>query len=245
MTSKAQRLTIYALFALSLALNTLLWAHARPIKARWLNVPPPPSREGVAFSGLGDKALAYRSIGLMLQNLGDTGGRVTGLKAYNYDNLVKWFYLADYLDPHSDFVPYLAAFYFGAVDDPKKLEPLVDYLHFAGNRSEGKKWVWLGHAVYLARFQLKDQDKAYKMAVEMASLPGKLPAWTKEMPAFIMNVKGEKQAAYDIMVEILRSNAKEMDPIEVNFMRDYICNRILDKQRAKADPVCEGIALAQ
>lgn len=237
--AKAGTAKIYALFALALVLNVALWAYARPVKSGWLNVPPAPARESAGFFGLGDKAFAYRAVGIMLQNLGDTGGRTTSLKAYDYGALADWFYLADFLDPHSDFVPYLAAFYFGGVDDPAKVAFMVDYLHAAGNRNEGKKWVWLGQAVYLARFKMNDLDKAYRMAVEMANMPRPdMPAWTRQMPAFIMNAKGDKQAAYDIMVETLRSNAKTMHPVEINFMRDYICTRILDKEEARKDPVC-------
>ncbi len=209
--------------------------------ARWLNVPPAPGKNGAAVFALGDPQFAYRVTGVMLQNLGDTGGRSTAFKNYDYDRLTQWFYLADSMDPHSDFVPMLAAFYFGAVEEPEKLKPLIHYLHDAGSRPEGEKWRWLAQAVYLARYKVKDADLAYKWSLQLASFPKpEMPIWTKQMPAFILNAeRGDKQAAYDIMVEIMRSGKYKLPQQEINTMTIYICERILDEEKAKTDPLCQ------
>ncbi|MGB4057230.1 MAG: hypothetical protein WBK77_04020 [Alphaproteobacteria bacterium] len=241
MTS-AHKQAVYFLFTISLVLCFFAWSQVRDVKARWMNVPPIPAQTGAAAFALGDLQFSYRSTGIMLQNLGDTGGMSTGLKAYDYDRLAQWFTLADWLDPHSDFIPYLAAYYFGAVEDPEKLRPLVDYLHDVGQRTEGHKWRWLAQAIYLKRYKMNDLPTAYDWAVEMASMDKPdMPAWTKQMPAFIRSAQGDKQAAYDIMVEILRSDAATMDPAEVNFMKDYICTRTLDSAQLKDNPLCADI----
>ena len=100
-------------------------------------------------------------------------------------------------------MPYIASFYFGALDDTtEKLRPLIHYLYEVGNAAEGEKWRWLAHAVYLARFKLQDLDLAYKMALDLAALANQdgsdLPNWARQMPAFILNAKGDKQAAMAI-----------------------------------------------
>lgn len=225
-----------------IVLHGLLWLSVLDIKSLWLNVPPVPSENGITAMMLGDKQLAYRSIGITLQNLGNTGGRVEPLRNYDYTRLKAWLFLAHRLDPRSDFAPYIAAYYFGVVGDPEKIRALVEYLHVAGQGATGHKWRWLGQAVYLARYQLKDMDLAYKLAQELAVHPDPtLPAWAKQMPAFIQTARGDKQAAYDIMVEILKSEARHMPVQEINFMKDYICTRLLTPTEAAQTPLCEGL----
>lgn len=234
-----RRRNLWAVFTVFLLLNICFWFQTKDLRARWLNVPPVPKAAGVKIFGLGDAKLSYRVIGVMLQNMGDTGGRTTALRDYDYEALARWFYLADKLDPVSNFVPVLAAYYYGSGDPGKKVAPLVDYLEYVGNRPEGEKWRWLAHAVYLARFQMNDTEKAYELATKLANIKNdQMPMWARQMPAFILNAKGDKEAAYDIMIEILKTKGDKLHPNEVNAMRDYICTRLLDKKQAAENPLC-------
>ncbi|MCB1556578.1 MAG: hypothetical protein KDJ15_04605 [Alphaproteobacteria bacterium] len=189
---------------------------------------------------LGDTQLAYRSAGIMLQNLGDSGGRAVALKDYDYDRLGRWFSQGDRWDPRSDFMPFLAAYYYGSVPDPKKLDPVITYLAQAGARPSGEKWRWLAQAVFLARYRQEDLAKAYDLATRLASLPVEMPSWARQMPAFVSLAQGNKEAAYDIMIGILKTEAEKLPPQEVNFMVDYICTRILDAAAASIHPLCQS-----
>lgn len=238
---KAQGIAWFVLFAL-VAVNIATWYSVRDVKGRWTNVPPVPSLAGAGAGTLGDLQLAYRSYGLILQNLGSTGGRTESLKNYNYDRLKDWFFLTWALDNKSNYVPYMAAYYFGAVEDNKKLKPLIDYLEIAGQGAEGEKWRWLAHAVYLARYKMNDMNRALEMANKLAASKDEtLPAWAKQMPAFVNEAKGDKQAAYEIMLNVLKTEGDKMPVQEVNFMLDYICKRVLDEAQAKNHPLCKEI----
>lgn len=235
----------WSAFALILGLLAASWLPLRKEQARWLNVPPVPTDGAVYASALGDGQLAYRSIGVMLQNLGDMHGRVTALKDYNYPDLGKWFDLTMRLDPRSDYIPYIASYYYGGLDnDSDKLKPVVDYLFKAGLSDEGEKWRWLAHAIYLARFKLHDLDYALKMANILAAkahdADSGLPNWARQMPAFILNAKGEKEAALQIMVEIIASVGDKIHPNEVNHTKGVICEQILSPEEAKQNPLCQG-----
>lgn len=190
----------------------------------------------------GDPQMAYRIYGLMLQNLGDTGGRSTALKDYDYGRLGEWFFLEDSLDERSNYIPMLAAFYFGATQSGEDLVPVIDYLEAAGRHPYEQKWRWLAHAVYLARHGEDNMGRALELANELAALwqPGR-PAWMRQMPALILTAEGDRQAAYDIMLGILKSGAEKMDPAEVFYTRDYICNTILSAGEAAANPLCKDV----
>lgn len=240
--SKPLETLVKGLLLLVLACNIGLWSSVRGQQDKWLNVPPAPDVRFAASYGLGDAQLSYRSMGLMIQNMGDSGGRTVSLQDYNYHELVKWFFLADTLDPVSNYVPYLAAFYFGGVQEPEKFRPVLDYLEQVGSRSEGEKWRFLAHAVYLARFELEDQDTALSLATKLARVNNpKMPGWARQMPAFIMNTQGKKEAAYALLLEMLKTDPEKLAPNEANFLRWYICERILEKSEAELNPLCKDI----
>ncbi|MCK5284757.1 MAG: hypothetical protein KAJ86_04140 [Alphaproteobacteria bacterium] len=238
--SKERTISIFLAFAV--LLNISVWFYARDMKSQWLNVPPTPSTLGASAFAMGDKQLAYRSIAIMLQNLGDTGGRSTAFTKYNYEELSKWLFLTRDLDAKSNHIPFLASFYFGSTPDVTQLPLLLDYLHVAGQTPGGKRWRWLVQAIYLARFKMNDLDRALKYAKTLAELENPdMPTWTRQMPAFVMNAKGNKEEAIGMLLEILNSGEDHLHPNEINHTREYICTRILDEKEAASNPLCENL----
>lgn len=201
--------------ALILGLNFLFWCGSRDVYERWSGVPPVPSRTGAVMMTLGDPELAYRSLAIILQNLGDVGADTTPLKDYNYQALGKWFFLLDSLDPVSDHVPYIAAYYFGATKVPRDVSYVVDYLSTVGERPVGQKWRWLGHAVYEAQHRMYDFDLALKLAYKLSKMPNSatMPAWARDMPAFVLKNKGDKEAARELMENMLATASLSADEI--------------------------------
>lgn len=234
------RYALYISFLLLLTASVFLWTVSRSVQSIWPGVPPPPQSADIGtVLALSDPQLAYRIAGLQFQILGDEGGRSTPLKDYDYNALERWFRIADIWDPSSDYMPMLAAYYYGAVQDPGALRHILAYLETAGSRPEGEKWRWLAHAVYLAQHGLEDHELALKLARKLAAVNNPdMPAWTRQMPAFILEAKGDKETAYAIMQSILISEAKNLHPNEVNFMRAYICEKLLNAAQAAQDPLC-------
>ena len=228
------------LFALIICLNITLWSSVRNVQVQWSNVPPTPSVAGALWSSLGDPQLAYRSYGITIQNMGDTGGKVLSLAEYDYDALGKWFRLQHALDPDSGFTPFLAGYFFGGVKDPEKLPPIIDYLELAAGNGEAQKWRFLGQAAFLARYRMNDIDRALELANKLANFDNPdMALWARQLHVVILNAQGEKEAAYEIMVNLLRTEADSLHPNEVNATLAYICETILDEQEAKADPLCK------
>jgi hypothetical protein len=229
---------LYLIFIAVLTANIALWTKTKTIMAEWGNVSSPPSKAFGALIGLGDDQIAYRVLGYILQNTGNTGGQYESLKAYNYENLEKWFFMAQSYAPWANYVPFLAAYYFGAVDEsPEQIKHVVDFLAEEGEAPYPEKWRWLAHAVYLARYQEKNLTKALALAERLAQQPG-AAAWAKQMPAFIQLQLGNREASYAIMLEMLKSEADKLHPNEVNYMKDFICTRALTPEDAAKHPLC-------
>ncbi len=235
------RFVIYLLCLIAFIAHAGFAFSARHTQASWANVPPVPTKQGATMLALGDPQFAYRAIGITIQNLGDVGGRTTALKDYNYERLGQWFYLQDSLDPRSNFIPLLAAYYFGATQNPDDLDPVIDYLATIGQRDYGEKWRWLAQAAYLARFDQNDLDKAMELAHILAGLNYEgMPIWASQMPAFIAAAKGDKETALGLMLSLLRDKSGALHPNEVNFIVDFICNRLLDKDESATYPLCQN-----
>lgn len=232
---------LYACLVIAVALNVAFWLRAHTILPKWDNVPPVPTKTSAAFSMLGDDGAAYRVLGYTLQNLGNTGGNYQPLKIYDYALLEKWFFQTQALDPRANFVPFLAAYYFGAVEDePERLSHVVNFLAKAGAEPYPQKWRWLAQAVYLARYKEKNMDKALVLANQLAALPGDdISPWARQMPAFVHMQMGDKEAAYNLMVNMLKTDAERLHPNEVNAMLGFICERTLTRAQAARDPLCQ------
>lgn len=216
-----------ALYA-ALGLNVLFWIGSSDVFSRWEGVPPVPSKEGALIMGLGDAQFSYRFGAITLQGLGDGGGQVTPLKDYDYEKLGQWFWLLHGLDPASNDVPMLAAYYFGGTPVPKDVAVVVDYLGVIGQNPAGNKWRWLAHAIFLARHRMNDMDLSLDLAYKLSKMEpvgDTLPIWARQMPAFVLAEKGDKQAAREIVENILLSS-QQFHPNEVNFMKGYLSEQL-------------------
>ena len=196
---------------------------------------------------LGDTQFAYRLGAMTLQNLGNTGGNVVAVKEYDYKKLGAWFWLLNELDPASNHVPMMAAYYFGASPIKEDLAIVADYLATIGQIPVSNKWRWLAHAVFLARHRMQDLDRALDYAYKLSKMDLKddtLPIWARQMPAFVLSEQGERESSRKIVEEILLT-ANDLHPNEVNFMAAYLIEqldvpqdevqRILNMRRVSVD----------
>ena len=202
----------------------ILFSHfTHNMRNTWPGIAPPPSSPAALFYGYGDRQLSYRMVGITLQNVGDTGGRTTNFKDYDYSVLEKWLWLADSLDPKSNYVPSLAAYYFSSAKEPEKLYHLIDYLSHVGEDTSEERWRWLGHAIYITRFSIKDQDKALELANKLAEMTSPdMPMWTKVMPAYVQKTMGKKKEARDLLLLIMADPKQVQEQADRNQSCWYI-----------------------
>ena len=232
---------VFVLLLLFLSLNVAAMFYTKDKLPQWTNIPPAPSSLAITMAFLGDPELAYRSSALTIQNFGNMTGQDQALKDYNYDHLEQWFWMENSLNKKSNYIPALAAYYFGATQNPEQLYPVIDYLRVVGTYPDDGKWRWLGQSIFLARHKLDDQKLAMELADELAGVYRKgMPGWTLQMKSIIASEMGEKELAYDMMVEILKIESANLHPAEVNFMLDYICNTILDPVQKSQNALCQG-----
>lgn len=239
---KKTNVIIVTAFLVILTLNIALWTKHRTIKAKWMNVPDVPSKISLILPTLGDEQFAYRYHTLILQNMGDTGGNSTALKDYNYDKIEDWLTTLYNLDDKAAIIPYLASYYYGATPDNSQIHYIIDFLEKAGKGGQENDWRWLVQAVILAKHSQKDLSRALELSEELTKIyRPDMPEWILRMPAFITADMGDKETAYQLLVKILASGIDDFDPNEVFFLKEYICNEILDKEKREINPICMDI----
>lgn len=212
------------LLILALILQITFWAYTKSIKPDLAIVPELPSEAEVKALSLGDRQFYYRYLGYVIQNAGDTYGRSTPLKDYNYEKLSKWFYLLDEMDKKADYVPALAAYYYSSTQNKEDTRYIVNYLAYHSEHDLEKNWWWLVQAVFIARHRLDDKPLALKIAYKLSKL-NNVPFWAKQMPAFIHLELGEKKEAIAIIQSILNSY-QNIPERELNFMYYFVNERV-------------------
>lgn len=185
-----------------------------------------PTVNEAKIAALGDEQFYFRYQALNLQNSGDSFGRFTALKNYDYKVLKKWMKLLDDLDSISNFVPSIAAYYYSNTQNVKDNIYIVDYLESNYDHNPKAKWWWLGMAVNIADFKLKDDNLALRLAFKLANTPNKnMPRWAQEMPAIIYAKMGEKRLAFEIIKDIAQRQ-NNYNQGEINFMQNFIKERL-------------------
>lgn len=187
-------------------------------------VPNVPGKEAVKVLSMGDEQAFFRLLALNIQNFGDTFGRFTALKKYDFNKLSRWFALLDSLDNTSNYIPAMATYYFSQTQNKPDVRYIVDYLiaHTKG-RAE-TKWWWNVQAIYLATHMLHDKDLALEVAKPLEDAKN-VPVWVKQMPAFVYEQRGEMDSALQIIQDILK-HEKSLSQGELNFMRYFAEERL-------------------
>lgn len=211
------------LLAIFLVLQVAFWGQTREVKPDLTIVPEPPSAAMASAIAMGDDAFMFRYLSIILQNSGDTWGRVTPLRLYDSRKLSRWFYLMDSLDATSNMIPSMAAYYFSQTQTPSDVRYMADYLYDHSIRNVPEKWWWLLQAMYLANYKLGDKELELKIAKPLMTKG--VPVWAQQMVAVVHEKRGEFSDALQIM-ESIRDNADTLNERDLKYMMYFVKERI-------------------
>lgn len=186
-------------------------------------VPDVPGKVAVTALSFGDEEFYFRLLALDIQNAGDTFGRFTELYKYDYQKLYAWFTLLDTLDNVSDYMPFIASYYYSQTQYVPDVIYVINYLYeHSASRPEKKYW-WLAQATYLAQHKLHDTDLALKMASPLEHADN-APFWVRQLPAFVHENRGEMEDAIRIM-DAIKEHSENIPPGELRFMTYFVEER--------------------
>ena len=84
-------------------------------------------------------------------------------------------------------------------------------------------WRWMAEAVIKAKYQLKDTEFAYELAVTLAEATYDLnvPNWAQQMHIFLLEEIGEVEAAALLLGALLSSGSLSKEE-EIRFLQDRL-----------------------
>jgi hypothetical protein len=226
----------YGALLLFVLLQFGYWGGTRNIKPDMGIVPDVPGKEALHALTFGDDEFYFRVLGFIIQNAGDTFGRFTSLRYYDFNKLYHWFNLLDELDHRSNMIPAMATYYFSQTQNTADVRYIVDYLYTHSTRDIGHKWWWLVQSIYLAMHKLNDMDLALKVSAPLVHKD--VPVWAQQMAAVVHEKRGEMDDALRIM-ETIRDNADHIPDADLKYMGYFIKERLgklEELQKDKSEP---------
>lgn len=206
-------------------LNVLFFIEIKHIKPKLNIVPPVIGEKHVDALALGDKQFYFRVLGLKIQNAGDSFGRFSALKEYDYERLERWFLLLDKIDNESNFIPTLAGYYFSQTQNIPDVIHIINYLRSHSKYNLQKKWWWLIQSAFLAESKLKNYDLALEISYEIKNLPPDAPPWAKYFSSIILAKIGDNDKAAEMM-SVLIHNHDDINEQEWNFIKFFFKDRL-------------------
>ena len=220
----------YAALAFFVSLQVGYWYKTSDIQPDMAIVPDVPGREAMRALTFGDDEFYFRSMAFTLQNAGDTYGRFTALRYYDFNKLYHWFMLLDELDSKSNMVPAMASYYFSQTQNTADVRYVVDYLYAHAMHDVPHKWWWLLQSIYLSMHKLGDMDLAIKVAKPLQN--ESVPVWAREMTAVVYEKRGEMDDALRIM-ETIKANVKDIPDSDLKYMTYFVEERLKKMDKSK------------
>jgi hypothetical protein len=212
----------YSLLLAAVAMQVGYWFETRDIQPDFTIVPDVPGKAAMHALTFGDDEFFFRVFALSLQNSGDTFGRFTALRYYDFNKLYLWFTLLDELDAKSNMMPSMASYYFAQTQNTADVRYIVDYLYSHSVRDVEHKWWWLLQSIYLSMHKLNDLDLAIKVAKPLQD--DKVPVWARQMTAVVYEKRGEMDDAIKIM-ETIKENVKDIPDADLKYMTYFVKDR--------------------
>lgn len=195
-------------------------------------LPNLPRERAIPALAFGDEQFLFRYLALNLQNAGDTGGRVTPLRDYDYGQVIKWLELLNGLDLRSHWPISMANGYFGQTPKIEDVRPIVRYMQGHVAQQPELKWPWLVNGVFLSRHRLKSDWLALDVARQLAAYDyADMNSASLQMPPLVLDDLGQLNKAVEEMIR-LRDRRGQMFRIEDQAWMDAYISET--KSRIKA-----------
>ena len=231
-----------AIFLILLTLHLLLWQKVRDIKPVTEIVPNPPSKMAMDFTSLGDKEFLFRLLSTRLQNSGDVFLGFTALKNYDYKRIYLWLEALDYLNEESNFSPAIASYYYSQTQNKEDNRLIVKFINQHSAKNLNKKWWWIVQSSDIAS-RIPDIDLAISTAELIANNNfDDAPLWTRTISTMLKakrNGNHDDCFVFQILKKLLEENESGARPInadEMNFMRQFIKNKLAEFKYKNFDP---------
>jgi len=157
----------------------------------------PPEIAVLRLASFGDPIALAKVLMLHLQAVDYRAGDPVPYRDLDYGRVEAWLERILELDPAGQYPLLAASRLYAEVPDPAKARRMLEFVEREFLADPDRRWPWLAHATILAKHRLHDLPLALRFAgtLERHVRPDAVPAWARQMRAFILEDMNELEAA--------------------------------------------------
>ncbi len=203
-----------------------------------VDLPAPPSVIQWRIGSLGETRGAATAAVLFAQSFDAQAGQAVGLRSIDLTGVFDWLGRAAELAPDSGYPTFLISRIYAGIAPPDLARRMLDWIHDRFQTDPQTHWPWLAQAAHLARHELHDTGLArrYAQALRTADAAVTMPAWARELEAFMLRDLDELDSARVLLGGLIASG-QVSDPralaVMIGDLRD-IEHRLSADRRAQA-----------
>ena len=210
-------------FALAVLLQ-ISWGLLRPAaEARPEDLPAPPQVPQLRLAGLNDPIALAKVLMIWLQAFDNQPGISIPFNQLDYARLIEWLDRILALDERADYPLLAASRLYSQVPDDAKKRRMLEFVREKFLLAPDRRWQWLAHCIYVAKYQIKDLELAldYARTLQRNARSPAVPFWARDMEVYVLEDMGEIEAA-KVLIGGLLENGEIEDPAEIRFLRDRL-----------------------
>ncbi|OGT70420.1 MAG: hypothetical protein A3I78_04430 [Gammaproteobacteria bacterium RIFCSPLOWO2_02_FULL_56_15] len=194
------------------------------------DLPEPLSVMKLRLAGLDDPVALSKILMLWLQAFDNQPGISIPFSRLDYNLLIRWLDRIVELDERSHYPLLAASRLYSLVPDAGKKRLMLEFVRQKFLQDPGRRWQWLAHCIYVAKYQLKDLDLAldYARTLRLQTKSPAVPYWARHMEVYVLEDMGNIEAAKILIGGLLESNQVE-DPAEIRFLQERL-NTLADEE---------------
>ena len=215
-------------FAIGLLLLCAAAAHAvfawhhRDLRPDLVVLETPPTAVQRTLFAFGDTQFLYRYWSSYLQNAGDTGGRATRMRNYDYDDVIGWLKTLQALDSKAQQHTFLAAHYFSQTPRMDDLRKVLAFIADDVAKHPARKWYWLTYAMPAAAKTLDDIGYALELSRQLASYDfPHMTGWNYLFPAIYLERMGRFDEARAEIAGVLETRRSKLDSGQLMWIEEF------------------------
>lgn len=215
--------SVIAALAVFMAAQCALRAFVPPPPMRASDLPEPPSVQALRIAALGDPVPLAKALMLYLQAFDYHAGNTIAYQDLDYARVETWLSRILTLDPNGQYPLMAASRLYADVPQEEKMRRMLDFVYQEFLVDPDRRWPWLAQAAAIAKHRLHDLPLArrYAAAIQQHATGEHVPAWAKQMEAFILEDMNELETAR-IMIGGFIEKGMVKDPGELRFLEQRL-----------------------
>ena len=236
---KIQDVPVIVKLVLGIAFLSQLFFHAftnrQLVKAEELYSPPPLIY--MQTLSLADEIVLSKITMLWLQAFDNQPGISIPFRQLDYNRVIQWLNLVLELDPLGQYPLLMASRVYGEVADDARKKLMLEFVYNRFFEDPNRRWPSLAHAVFVAKYKLKDYQLAFKYADALARnvTVKNVPFWVREMRIYVLEDMGELESAKVLIGGLLESGTID-DEHEIRFLQDRLRRLEREEKEEKIGP---------